>query len=333
MTEASRDMAVRRLRRALGPVEPVSGTRLSGGWYNSAWLLELADGRRLVVKAAPPADQPALSHECGLLGTERVFHGLAGPAGVPVPRVLHHETAAEDGVSEWLLLEYLDGTTMDAARDRIAPGARAALRHGLGATVARIAGVTGSGFGYPQPTAPALGASDWPTAFARMLGAVLADADRFGVTLPVPRARLADLPDRYAGQLAEVKRPALVHFDAWEGNVIVGQRPCGTWELVGLIDGERAFFGDPLAELVGLDPLGAAEHDADLIAGYRSIDPDLTLDDAASARLALYRVYLALIMRVEAVPRGYTADRTAWLTTWSATRIAEQLAVLDRLFA
>ncbi|CAL9635824.1 phosphotransferase family protein [Streptomyces sp. enrichment culture] len=331
MTEASREMVVRRLRRALGPVEPLSATRLSGGWYNSAWLLELAGGRRLVLKSAPPADAPALSHECGLLGTERVFHRLAGEAGVPVPTVLHHESAAEDGVSEWLLLEYLDGTTMDAARDRIAPGARAALRRGLGAAVARIAGVTGTEYGYPQPTAPPLGASDWPTAFARMLGAVLADAERFGVALPVPPDRLAGLPARCAAQLAEVKRPALVHFDAWEGNVVVRRRPSGAWELVGLIDGERAFFGDPLAELVGLDPLGAAEHDADLIAGYRSVDPDLTLDEAASARLALYRVYLALIMRVEAAPRGYGADHRAWLTSWSETRVTDQLAVLDRL--
>lgn len=331
MTEVAHDIVLHRLHRALGPVEPASSTPLSGGWYNSAWLLELADGRRLVLKAAPPADRPALSHEYGLLGTERLFHRLAGAVNVPVPRVLHHETAAEDGGSEWLLLEYLEGTTMDAARDRIAPGARAALRRVLGATVARISGVTGTEYGYPQATVPALSGPDWPTAFARMLGAVLADADRFGVALPVPRARLAALPERFAQQLAEVKRPALVHFDAWEGNVIVDQRPSQEWELVGLIDGERAFFGDPLAELVGLDPLGAAEHDADLIAGYRGVDPDLTLDDAASVRLALYRVYLALIMRVEAAPRGYTSDHTAWLTTWSANRVTEQLAVLDRL--
>ncbi|MFD9127598.1 hypothetical protein [Kitasatospora sp. NPDC059571] len=46
-------------------------------------------------------------------------------------------------------------------------------------------------------------------------------------------------------------------------------------------------------------------------------------------RLAPYRIHLALIMRVEAVPRGYGTDHRAWLTPWSADRITAQLRLLD----
>ncbi|MYS07161.1 aminoglycoside phosphotransferase family protein, partial [Streptomyces sp. SID6041] len=38
----------------------VRATALSGGLYNSARLLELSDGRRLVLKTAPRAGIPAL---------------------------------------------------------------------------------------------------------------------------------------------------------------------------------------------------------------------------------------------------------------------------------
>ncbi|MEU3750229.1 MULTISPECIES: hypothetical protein [Streptomyces] len=50
-----------------------------------------------------------------------------------------------------------------------------------------------------------------------MLRAVLADASRFGVALPAPAEFLGELPARFGHRLAEVRRPALVHFDAWGG--------------------------------------------------------------------------------------------------------------------
>ncbi|MFE0648601.1 phosphotransferase family protein [Streptomyces sp. NPDC059534] len=323
-------LAAERVRHALGPVTVVRSTPLSGGLYNSARLLELADGRHLILKTAPTVTTPALTHEQGLLGTEALFHRLAAATGARVPTVLHHQPAGPDTPAEWLLLSYLDGTTWDAARDRLTPADRAALRRGLGESLARVATVTGPAYGYPQPAA-ALTAPDWPSAFTAMLHAVLADATRFAVRLPAPTALLAGLPERHGHHLAPVRRPALVHFDAWEGNVVLTRAADDTWHLSGLIDGERAFFGDPLAELVGLDPLGTAEHDPDLMAGYRSVTPTLTLDTAARARLALYRIYLALIMRVESAPRAYEGSFATWLDTWSAERITEQLAVLDDL--
>ncbi|WP_051845683.1 phosphotransferase family protein [Streptomyces globisporus] len=325
-------LAAERLRHALGPVTVTRGTALSGGLYNSVRLVELADGRSLVLKTAPPASAPALTHEQGLLGTEALFHRLAAEVGAPVPAVLHHEPSGPGSPAEWLLLSYLDGSTWDTARDRLTPEDRASLRRRLGENLARIATVTGPAYGYPQRAA-GLSAPDWPSAFTGMLRAVLGDADRFGVTLPAPASLLADLPVRFGHRLSEVRRPALVHFDAWEGNIVLARSEGASWRLAGLIDGERAFFGDPLAELVGLDALGAAEDDPDLMAGYRSVAPTPAIDTGARVRLALYRVYLALVMRVEAAPRAYGGDFAAWLDTWSADRVTEQLAALDALEA
>lgn len=326
----SAEFAAERLRRVLGPVTVVRDTVLSGGFYNSARLLELADGRRLVLKTAPRGSALALTHEQGLLDTEALFHRLAARAGAHVPTVLHYEPAGPGTPAEWLLLTYVDGTTWDDARDRLTPADRAALRHRLGESVARIATVTGPAYGYPRP-ALGLSGPDWPSAFTAMLHAVLADAIRFEVTLPVPAALFADLPGRFGHRLAEVRRPALVHFDAWEGNLVLDRTGHGEWRLSGLIDGERAFFGDPLAELVGLDPLGSAEDDPDLMAGYRSLAPGLTIDTGARIRLALYRVYLTLIMRVEVVPRAYEGELASQRDTWSAEYLTRQLAALDAL--
>ena len=83
------------------------------------------------------------------------------------------------------------------------------------------------------------------------------------------------------------------------------------------------------------DPAGVPvlRDDPDLMAGYRSLAPGPAIDTGARVRLALYRVYLALVMRVEAVPRAYGGEFAAWLDTWSAERVTRQLATLNALEA
>lgn len=108
--------------------------------------------------------------------------------------------------------------------------------------------------------------------------------------------------------LDEVQTPVLVHFDLWDGNILVdaGQ---GAPRVGGLIDAERAFWGDPLAEFVSLALFADIEDDAAFLRGYRAAGATVTFDAAARLRLSLYRVYLYLIMWVEAVPRKSSAAR------------------------
>jgi hypothetical protein len=56
-----------------------------------------------------------------------------------------------------------------------------------------------------------------------------------------------------------------------------------------LIDAERAFWGDPLAEFVSLALFGDIEQDAAFLRGYRAAGGTVTFDFAARQRLSLYR--------------------------------------------
>ena len=58
-------------------------------------------------------------------------------------------------------------------------------------------------------------------------------------------AGIAASVERHRACLATVTRPALLHFDLWDGNVL---GPDGS--LTGLVDGERYLYGDPLLDLV-----------------------------------------------------------------------------------
>ena len=162
--------------------------------------------------------------------------------------------------------------------------------------------ITGDRFGYTGDRAHG---GDWPAAFAAMIGELRADAAAWQVPLPP----LDGVVERHRGVLAAVTRPALLHFDLWDGNVLAG--PDGA--LTGLVDGERFLFGDPLLDLVSPALFRRIEDDPahPFLLGYRPPP----FDPAARTRLTLYRIHLYLLMLTEAPSRGITGrnDRVAEL--------------------
>jgi Ser/Thr protein kinase RdoA (MazF antagonist) len=274
----------------IDPASVVAAEEIGGGTYNRAVRVRLADGRRLVLKIAPAG--PGLTYEHDLLATEAEYYRrIPGP----VPSVV----GAGPG---FLLMTEVPGVPWAQV-----PGAGPHLRTELGAIVAGLHEVTGDGFGYPQdPLHPT-----WPAAFAAMVDAVLADAVRYGVRLPRPAAEIAHLVRRHEPLLELVTTPVLVHFDLWKGNILLdGDR------VSGIIDAERAFWGDPVAEFVSLTLFD--DLDAPLLAGYGAA----RFDAPGRRRLTVYRVYLGLIMLVEMVPRQDTnADRERFVSAWLAEHL------------
>jgi aminoglycoside phosphotransferase (APT) family kinase protein len=272
---------------------------LDGGTFNSVYRVVLTDGSRLILKAAPPREMPVLRHEHGLLRSEALLYTLAAGrriAGVPV--------VVYDG-GEFLLMTELPGQPWPSVESRLSDGQRQRLRGDVGRLVAGVHTITGTSFGYPSlalgPLAPT-----WRAAFGGMLDAVLADAESFGATFPLPLGLIRDLTAAHAGALDEVTTPVLVHFDLWDGNILVDSSDEPS-RIGGLIDAERAFWGDPLADFVSLGLLSDIRKDRAFLDGYRQAGGPVVLDASSEVRLALYRSYLYLIMLAEITPRTFTS--------------------------
>jgi hypothetical protein len=99
--------------------------------------------------------------------------------------------------------------------------------------------------------------------------------------------------------------------------------------LGGLIDAERCFWGDPIAEFASLRVFGDVAADEALLAGYHGAGGSLVFDEPVRLRLDIYRLYLYLIMWVESVPRAFDVDRVDWLRTAVLAPIATILASLS----
>lgn len=312
-----------------GTVNLGSWKELSEGSFNAAYELTLADSRRFVLKVAPAAGSPTLTYERDLLGTEALCLREQQAAAVPGPRLIAHRRAECSPVGrDWLLTTVLPGASWSSRRAAVTQPQRRLLRRALGAHIAALHVVTGAKFGYPG--VPELQAPTWSEAYSAIISALLADADRYDAPLPLPTSRIgAALRPAAETRLAGVTAAVLAHFDLWEGNVFVdldGARPLVT----GCIDGERALWADPAVDFVSPALLGDIADDEDLLSGYASGGGPVVLDDATRARLPLYRAHLALVMLVEAVPRGTAGPEHAEWNGRVARWLLQQLDALSQ---
>ncbi|MEV1145441.1 aminoglycoside phosphotransferase family protein [Micromonospora sp. NPDC049799] len=307
---------------------------LDGGGFAAVWWVRLDDGRDVVLKVAPAPHVRLLRYEQGLTAAEARYFRLvsADLPAVPVPPVLHHGTDADLG--EWLFTGRLPGRSL---ADLSATGADLTrARHDVGRAVAALHRITGEHYGYadprddrPDPRHDRAGhehdenartcggggracGDTWRDAFGAMVDDLLADAVDWEVPLPAPASRIRALVDRHGDALDQVHRPALVHFDGWDGNVLAAPDATGAYRLCGLVDGERWLYGDPLLDLVSPLLFRRVEDEPahPFLRGYaHAAGVPLVLDDGARRRLALYRMHLYLLMTVEMPSRGITRQR------------------------
>ncbi|MFF7758065.1 phosphotransferase family protein [Streptomyces griseorubiginosus] len=297
---------------------------LSGGTYNTVEELLLTDGTRYVVKVPPAATVPGLSYERGLLVAEAEFYRRAAEAEVAAPHVVAFGTGA---AVPHLLMTACPGAPWDAS---VTAAERPPLRRELGRQVARLHSVTGPGHGYPSRALGPL-APDWRTAFTTMIDAILGDARDYGARLPRSVAQVEAAVRAGYPALDEVTVPALVHFDLWDGNILVDRPAGGEPRIGGLIDGERMFWGDPLADFVSLALLGDIKQDEAFLTGYREAGGRAEFDVPARVRLALYRAYLYLIMLTETVPRAVDVERERWVQSTVAPHLVAALDEIEAL--
>jgi aminoglycoside phosphotransferase (APT) family kinase protein len=293
------------VRRGFGDAAWVAErVALTDGSYNAVDRVHLADGRVFVLKVAPPPALKLLTHEVDLMRTEVDFYRRAARVGAPVPGVAHADLGRDLIDRDYAFLELLEGESLAVAGPRLSTVDTARVRRELGAAVGRLHAATGDGYGYPlrgsrtwRPT--------WRQAFLAMVEDILADGARLGTELPEPPAAIRARIERNAHVLDAVDRPALVHFDLWDGNVFLRSTPEG-WRLTGIIDGERAFYGDPYAEFVSIALFRDIRELPDVLDGYaEATGAPVVFTEEVRVRVALYTCYLYLIMATEGPTRGF----------------------------
>ncbi|WP_157973921.1 phosphotransferase family protein [Desertihabitans aurantiacus] len=223
--------------RVLG-VGVVDVRELAGGSYCRTFRVDLREDEPVVVRFAPPESQQ-LASERHLMRNEVAGTPLLQPV-LPVPRLLASDTSHTLVDRDVVVQSWLPGVPAAEALTRSGDRDALVLWEQLGALLARVHAVGGSTYG--RPGGP--GSATWSQELGRRFTLLALDLERAGLP-PVAVHRCADLVSREADRLDE-RPPRLLHGDLGPGNVLVAGPD--RLEVVGVVDNDRVWWGDPPAD-------------------------------------------------------------------------------------
>lgn len=262
---------------------------VEAGEFNTIFQIRSGD-KRYFVKFGSSPEVKVLSYEKDILNTEIGFYKKLEGSAVKRPNVVFTDTTRTKVPVDYFIMEALNvpllGYTFPSSKQR------KRFSYQLGANLAELHKIKGEGYGYPQCGLE----STWAEAYKKMINNIIADATVLDVKLDTYRINsILERADKY---LQEVTEPSLVHFDVWVGNIFVSK----THNFQGLIDWERAMWGDPVGDFISLNLFHNFARNEYLIKGYNSVTP-FEITESVMVRADLLRMYLGLIMSVEPCTR------------------------------
>ena len=301
---------------AFGDIPLFSVHELTDGWFNTAYHITLGNGHeQTVLKIGPPAEADILTYEKDLLRAEvETMKLVATNPKIPVPRITFDDFSRAQLPYDYYFMDFVDGITWDKLRDTLPAEQNNIIEYQLGQITAHINAFQHSSFGY---YAYGREFDNWPDAFRWMCTLLFADAKRYQIALELSEQGFFDKFGEHRAIFSEVTRPQLVHWDLWAGNIFItfdGDTP----KIEGIVDFERALWGDPLMESYP----GRLRGIPNYLAGYGQ---DILSTQAQRLRRIFYNIYLHLIMIIEDGPRQFD-DKSS--VKWAQERLQEDIKML-----
>lgn len=275
-------------RHSLGSVKNIK--TLTGGMFNTVLMVQ-TDINKYAVKIAPKQQVQVLTYENDLIRSEvNTYTLLSNIKSVHFPK-LYGYNFDSDYEYNYLIMEYIDAPTLNKVK--LSKEEYDGVMYDLGKAMAQIHEIKSEdGFGYIQNGLK----STWKDAYYDMLQNLIKDAQKKNAQIPYLSEIKALLKENET-VFDSVTEPSLVHFDLWQGNIMVKDG-----RLYALIDCERAMFADVMGEFISLDYAAAFDVNKNkmLIDGYNSISKKkLKFDKEELIRLYFMKLYLGSIAYTE----------------------------------
>ncbi len=273
-----------------------------GGMFNSAYEVSfyLGDDSELeefILKVAVAPETEILTYEKNIMRTEVKVYLMLQGMDIPTPEIIKYDFSQTLIPCDYFFMTKLNGTPWNTLIKEISSENRKYLMEELGKYTAMIHSIHGNKFGYMKDEEGFL-YDTWSEAFGSMMHHIINDGVHRNIKLPYEKILTA--VEGRKNVLDEIEIAQLVDFDLWAGNIFLVTTEHG-YEIEGIIDFERAFYGDPYADFVSSVLLYKdVEKEAAFLEGYkRQNGKELTFTGNDRIRLKLYRIYLNMIMVIE----------------------------------
>lgn len=266
-------------------------TECSEAEFSSVFKVVSGD-KSYYIKFGTDPETSTLFYEKDLIAVELKMHRILDEHAAETvsprhPKVVFSDTTLEKINVGYIITEGFDLPLKGLTFPNLESRKRMMLQ--LGQDLARLHKIKGNGYGYLQiGTEPT-----WAEAYKKMVDRILADATVLNVKFD--SSRIYNVISRAEPILKEMDDCALVNGDVNYNNIFV-ERKKFTYQ--GLVNWGRAFFGDPLTDLVSLRPTRTVESNRWFVKGYTSVT-NVTPDYKIRVRCNLMRLYIGLVMLTE----------------------------------
>ena len=233
--------------------QQVRFTPIKTGKFNLSVRLDVGD-EAFVLRIAPPDDAVFVFYERRMIAQEAGLHALLrDQTTVPVPRVVGYDDSRRLIDRDYIILEMLPGRPWSEC-----VGAHEGrILFQLGQMLAQVHQQKADQYGYLGPHRPLPPAGSWVVAFEQMWQRMIEDVAEAGFYNAAERDRLRFQFRRYRDLFDRPVAAHLLHMDVWQQNVLIA----GSGRVTGLLDWDRALWGDPEIEFAVLDYCGLSRRE------------------------------------------------------------------------
>ena len=233
-------------RRGFGASVPVESVReLGGGTFNTAYLITLAGPHKVVLRVAPPETAGRAWEDAFLIRSEHVMQPYFAPIATLMPKILLIDFTHQLIDRDYMFQTFIDGERWDDAWEELTAEENYILWDEFGRIMKQIHEVRGETFGLPRP---GFQFERWSQAVVDRLERTLRAARELSLDV-ANLERILEMVRAHPALLDEIQTPRLLHGDLWLFNLLIGRGENGPG-IVGVLDADRAWWGDPMADWI-----------------------------------------------------------------------------------
>ncbi len=276
-------------------------TELTEGMFNAAYRVDFTDDTASILKISAANNEGLLSNEINLMQAEVSAMELLKAHGIPyIPCVRFSDFTRTLCSGSYFFMDVVPGRSLNSCQADLSSETIHSVLCAVGRLQRQMECIRNAQFGLVGDTCRFNALYEM---VCYLFHHVLGDAKKMQVSFCFSPDELLARLKRDCGFFDEVTQPALVHWDMWEGNIFVHEG-----RLSGVIDWERAMWGDPLMD----DRFRSKSCHPAFLEGYGKID----FTPAEKRRIVWYDVFLYVTMLTECHYRQYEdTEWNAWLTS------------------
>ena len=201
---------------------------LVGGAVNVTLLLQTKDGARAVMKISHHRVNREYAREANQLRLLRKI-------GVPAPEVYLLHTADLDNPDSYLLMEFIEGMSLNEAKRQATPEQYDDLQRHLAEIVILMHQHTSTEY-CRALCETTQNFESWPQFYRHVYDGIWHEVEKSGLVPNKARKQIGRVHERLERLICHDDCPRLVHWDIWTNNILARPDGDGKWRISALLD-------------------------------------------------------------------------------------------------